>query len=723
MSEYFESKVAGKSPVTIDNPQTFKKSVPAIVIGTASSKERSSESIESRSALIYDVDESDESYDHVIKRLFEEQPKESAYFERIIFPTLRSTVEAPRYRLIIPLSREVNKQEYGILMMRVAEMLEITYDPSSETWSQLQLLPIVTKNNVDQPLKTMHKGIPLIVERLLKEENKQESAQTLKVVSETFIDTTEISREEAVSLVNSYCLAEKDRLNDYQGFLPAYLTIKKAYDEELITSEIAKELVAILALGNEEWALANQLKLVKDKAVVKGQFDFRAFFGRVQTAESISWQSELEYNQRGKLERTLSNAVLILLNDPNFTNTFCFNEFASRIEVVTSDGERKSITDSDLSSIRLFLDKHWNLTMPKSDVADCVTNISRLKSYHPVRDYLNGLVWDGKHRVETYWIDRLGVQDTPYAREITKKFLVGAVARAFEAGVKFEILPVLIGNQGCGKSVSISNLVPDENFFTDDLRELGTKENALQLQGKWIIELAELSAVKKTDSNTLKQFVSTRSDEFRAPYAQFSEAHPRQCVMVGTTNQSSFLSDHTGNRRLFPLRCNAQPVRIKPFCEPREVLDQVIAEAVALYRSREIELFPSQEALEVLAGLTEDYQVYDPAHEDILEYLEMLVPSNWSEASEEVKRLYFEYRNDPKTQARIVGDVLDFESDCLESIIETSIKEIRKVVFDLSTGSSAGRLDTLGTKIKSTLSFQGFKQVRSGNKRVFRKDE
>lgn len=691
-----------------------------MVIGTANSKMRSSETITSRSALFFDVDESTESYDATVQRLFTTLENEIAYCEKIIYPTLRSTDDVPRFRVVIPLARGINKQEYSILMPLIGDLLGIEYDRSSDSWAQLQLLPIKNTVNQNQSLETQNEGIELVPDDLL---IKTETTKILQTDQKKSLKKCKVSRDEAIALVASYCDHEQARLQTRDGFLPAYFTIKKAKDDQQIDVELAKDLVAMLALGREDWALDNQVQLLRDKSEVRKKFDFHAFFGRTQTAESIDWQAELEYNQRGKLERTLSNAVLILLNDPNFTNTFCFNEFTNRIEVVTSDGERRSIADSDLSSIRLFLDKHWNLTMPKSDVADCVTNISRLKSYHPVRDYLNDLAWDGVPRAETYWIDRLGVQDTPYAREITKKFLVGAVARAFEAGVKFEIVPVIIGAQGSGKSFSIANLVPDENFFTDDLKELGTKENALQLQGKWIIELAELSAVKKTDSNTLKQFVSTRSDEFRAPYAQFSEAHPRQCVMVGTTNQSSFLADHTGNRRLFPLRCNAQDVSINPFREPREVLDQVLAEAVELYRSGKIELFPSREALEVLAGLTEDYQVYDPAHEDILEYLEMLVPPNWSEASEEAKRLYFEYRNDPKTQARIVGDMLEIESGCLEPIIETTIKEIRKVVFDLSTGSSAGRLDTLGTKIKSTLSFQGFKQVRSGNKRVFRKDE
>ncbi|RWL81153.1 MAG: hypothetical protein EOR69_18740 [Mesorhizobium sp.] len=217
----------------------------------------------------------------------------------------------------------------------------------------------------------------------------------------------------------------------------------------------------------------------------------------------------------------------------------------------------------------------------KDTVHDAVAIIANRHKRHRVRDYLNALQWDGIQRLPLLASQYFGTPDTPYAGIVMAKFMVGAVARIMQPGCKMDNVVILEGKQGTGKSTAIATLA-GPYWFTDELPDLHTKDAAIQLAGKWIVEVSELSALKRSDVETIKKFMGRSVDTYRAPYARTAEDHPRQCVFVATTNDENYLKDQTGNRRFWPLACGV--INVEAINQDR---DQLWAEALTRYRSGE----------------------------------------------------------------------------------------------------------------------------------------
>lgn len=203
--------------------------------------------------------------------------------------------------------------------------------------------------------------------------------------------------------------------------------------------------------------------------------------------------------------------------------------------------------------------------------------------YDPVRIYLESLrgEWDGIPRASRLAPFFLGAGETFYERQALQNLVVAAVARALHPGCKVDSLPVLEGPQGIGKSTAIKVLAGGDGFFTDEVPDLGSKDAAIQLQGPWFIELGELASLRRNEIETVKRFISATSDRYRAPYGRIAEDHPRRIVFVGTTNESEYLRDTTGNRRFWPVRVGVDgPIRVHELGEQR---DQIWAEALVLF--------------------------------------------------------------------------------------------------------------------------------------------
>lgn len=185
---------------------------------------------------------------------------------------------------------------------------------------------------------------------------------------------------------------------------------------------------------------------------------------------------------------------------------------------------------------------------------------------NPVVDALDALpAWDGALRVGTLLTVFLGAEDDAYTREVERLLMSAALARTFDPGCKFDYTPVLIGNQGIGKSTFIRKLALDSRFYTDSIHGIGTKQAAELVQGKWFIELPELAAMRSAALESVKAFITRQVDEYRMPYARHVESRPRRFVMVGTTNVREFLSDLTGNRRFLPIRCGKREPELSLF--------------------------------------------------------------------------------------------------------------------------------------------------------------
>lgn len=209
--------------------------------------------------------------------------------------------------------------------------------------------------------------------------------------------------------------------------------------------------------------------------------------------------------------------------------------------------------------------------------------VAQSRAFHPIRDQLKALRWDGKPRLDSWLVRHAGADDSPYTGAVGRKFLIQMVARVMRPGCKADHTLVLSGAQGQNKSTACAILAGEE-YFSDTLPAIhGDKTEAMRhLQGKWLVELAELASSRKSEAEDLKAFLSGAVDRVRLPFAKRDEALPRQCVFVGTTNDDQFLRDATGGRRFWPVKVGK--VMDDALTAER---DQLFAEAFAAYSGGE----------------------------------------------------------------------------------------------------------------------------------------
>jgi predicted P-loop ATPase len=200
-------------------------------------------------------------------------------------------------------------------------------------------------------------------------------------------------------------------------------------------------------------------------------------------------------------------------------------------------------------------------------------------SFHPIRDYLKALEWDGRKRVQDFATKYLGASGDPaYHRAVSRCLFVSAIARVMEPGVKADHVPILEGPQGVGKSSVVEEL--SKPWFSDDIADLGTKDSAMQVRSTWVMELSELSAMTKSAMEKIKAFISRKHDRYRPPYGRRVVEVPRQNIFIGSTNDASWNKDLTGARRFFPITCgNIDLAAVK------RDRDQLWAEAFAMYKN------------------------------------------------------------------------------------------------------------------------------------------
>lgn len=343
------------------------------------------------------------------------------------------------------------------------------------------------------------------------------------------------------------------------------------------------------------------------------------------------WMATLTRDKRNQIESTPGNVKRILENDPNLIGRIAYNEFNFRYVLLddmpwrgTSAGQ--VWTDADASCLRNYLSAVYGV-QGRQIIEDACAEVFMRRRFHPVRDYIKSLEWDGKPRCETLWIDYLGAEDNKYVRTVTKKHLVAAVSRVFKPGCKFDYVIVLSGPQGIGKSTMIARL--GRSWFSDSITTVSGKEAYEQLHGVWIAELGELYATKKAETEAVKSFLSKTEDMFRVAYGRYTSVFPRQCVFYGSTNDSTFLRDRTGNRRFWPIDVGQwkHPYTLSDFTS--EIVDQVWAEAYQLYLGGESIYIDSKDIEKMARSVQETHTELSEKRGIIQEYLETLLPDNW----------------------------------------------------------------------------------------------
>ena len=263
-------------------------------------------------------------------------------------------------------------------------------------------------------------------------------------------------------------------------------------------------------------------------------------------------------------EPTIDNFLTVFREDEAFAG-LRYNVLSSRPERFTDDRKQEwSATDDAWS--RGYIEKVYGIHN-QTKWQDALIQIQREREYHPIRDKLDAVVWDGKRRCETFLIDWLDVEDTPYNREVSRLIFAGGINRIYDPGCKFDCVPVLIGAQGSGKSTLCHWLALDDEHYSS-ISTINGQKGAEDIQGVWVCEIEELLAVLANDKagsaseEAAKAFISKQDEYYRKPYTKRPEHHPRQCIFIGTTNRDTFLTDKTGARRWFPVRVRSEAKRL-----------------------------------------------------------------------------------------------------------------------------------------------------------------
>jgi predicted P-loop ATPase len=296
-----------------------------------------------------------------------------------------------------------------------------------------------------------------------------------------------------------------------------------------------------------------------------------------------TWLSQC-ISENGKALPIVTNALVALRRDHAIRDAFAFDEMQRTpmlmhaIGVPMAQFDRRPVADDDITILTEFLQKAGLKRITRDTVRDAVNARARENAFHPVREYLDGLTWDGKPRVRVWMTTKLGAALSAYTQAVGTMFFVSLVARVYEPGCKVDYMPVLEGPQGAMKSAACAVLGGE--FFSDCLPDVATgKDVAQHLRGKWVIEIGEMHAMSRAESSQLKAFITRQVERYRPSYGRFEVVEPRQCVFIGTTNQATYLRDETGGRRFWPVKIGK--INIDGLAEDR---DQLFAEAVHLFR-------------------------------------------------------------------------------------------------------------------------------------------
>lgn len=313
---------------------------------------------------------------------------------------------------------------------------------------------------------------------------------------------------------------------------------------------------------------------------------------------SEEWMHDLTL-ERGRPMSTHGNLCTIFRRSPDWAGRFAFSEMS---QSPLLDG--RPMVDGDIGRIREQLERGLRMTPGEALVRGAVLTVAEERQVHPVRDMLHLLRWDGVARLDRVATDILGAVD-PAAAKLVRKWFLSLVARGLRPGCKVDTALVLVGTQGARKSSFFAEIARE--FFTDSHVDLSSKDVFLQLADAWIMELAEIDGItSRREVEEIKAFLSSKVDRFRPPYARSVVKSPRHCVVVGTTNRTTFLEDDTGSRRFWCVTVGAIDLELL-----REQRDQLLAEAVAAYDAGEPWWLDAAEDVE-REEHAEKHQVEDP---------------------------------------------------------------------------------------------------------------
>lgn len=339
----------------------------------------------------------------------------------------------------------------------------------------------------------------------------------------------------------------------------------------------------------------------------------------------------LRVNDKGVPYQTISNCETVLMNDVRLAGRFTYNVMAYTKNIQCpvpwdSSETTRAITDADYASLTAYMEREYLLNS-KEKATDAVLTTCMANKYNPVTEWLAGLKWDGNQRVVSLMSMYLGCAPSDYNISVLKLWMRGAVARAFHPGVKFDTMLVLKGPQGMGKSEFLRKIAHNSDWFHDNFNTVEGDAAAEKLRGMWIVEIAELLAVKSAkEVEGVKSFITSRIDTYRPKYAKETEQRPRVCVFSGSTNSESFLTDPTGNRRFLIIECHPEnaTANVVEDKDAQEYIDQCWAEIMYEWKNGNRQLTLPEAFWDEAERMREKYTEDDPRIGIIQEYLDNL---------------------------------------------------------------------------------------------------
>lgn len=336
------------------------------------------------------------------------------------------------------------------------------------------------------------------------------------------------------------------------------------------------------------------------------------------TTEDVN--NMLEHTDKGRTKQTIRNCVTVLQNDPVLKKAIKRNELSGRMDIVKEvPWERRNnsptVTDTDEYNLKMYLEEHYEITSERVIKAG-IDIVSNENKYHPIRDYLESLVWDGIPRIENMLPHFLGAEKSKYTIGVMKMHMLAAISRIYEPGIKYDIMLCLVGSQGAGKSTFFKSLAIKEEWFSDNLDHLDDENIYRKLQNHWIIEMGEMKAtITAKNIEQIKSFLSRQKETYKVPYEVHPEDRPRQCVFCGTSNDLNFLPlDRTGNRRFAPVMTDMSKAEVHILdneAESKAYIEQAWAEAMVLYRQGNVFLGFTKEIEEEAKRLQKEFMPED----------------------------------------------------------------------------------------------------------------
>lgn len=533
----------------------------------------------------------------------------------VIYPTISSGIEHSLlpshknstgiyygFRIVVDLSRAVNKNEYRMVVKSIANKLQVKMDTASLTWSQHMGAPVHTLfNDMEHYTVIQKNGEAFDVESALKPSTLADVIQMPKQKSHH-----PISQPKALSAIATWAEKHAVELADESFFVRTIRFLVEEENEGRLSKPTVDAAGKLLALHNPDWEIDNQSKIdsQRHESLQQNKLSFAQFFSAVDGPDWIMTTTKGQ-----PLYNSTANTVAWLNWDIEQGKTglvsIKYNSFSNQYEIHDSKGLR-ALSDADVRSLQFDMQHVSSFNVTKDSLFDGVYVFGDRHRYNPIVDAIMATKWDGRRRISNVFAKYLGAEDNDYTRKINRVWLLQLVNRLVNPGSKADIVPILIGKQGLGKSTLARRLAYSDDYFSDSLRDMmGNKDELSKLAGKSIVELGELNSMRKSSIEDTKSFISKQSDDFRPAYARTVQTFKRTASFIGTSNYSDVLVDSTGERRFWPIQCGVNKAAKSVFdltSKDAEVL-QMYAEAFAALKAGEkpylehneiVALMPSQ---------------------------------------------------------------------------------------------------------------------------------